>query len=1057
MNNREPLQDAFAEIATMAPVPLRPGLAQPSRALAPETPLPLRSGSTAFSRPLSQKIQTAEELSAALEEMRARMSPFLADLAPALPATRARFSLDTFQWRIEQPADRARFDEALAGRGDWETVTIPHYGPPLGKAATLYRATFDLPAEVVRRDCVALRFAGVDYKCQVYLNDVCVGQHEGFFDEFEFNCTGVARAQGNVLVVRVENDFTMLGSHETGQAVNGDKIYAATGLGYDDPVLGWHHCPAGMGIYNRVVMEGRAHMQIGDLWVRPLVDQKAVEIRVEVENQGQDPSEDIAVLVSVFGQNFEAVVHRDAVHHAVGKTVRGFGDLDGDHAEEIPARMGLGRNYLAIRLPLPDARLWDLDAPWLYQAQVKLLDAGGALLDVRKQQFGMRTFAQDEHSNPKGKFFLNGREIRLRGANTMGHLERCVMKGDFGQLRDDILLAKLTNMNFLRLTQRPVHKEVYEWCDRLGLMLQTDMPMFATVRRNQLLEIVRQSSLMERHVRAHPSSILVSFINEPRPAAASQPHRFLERPEIERMFRLSTEAVQQENPDRVCKCVDGDYDPPATIGMPDNHCYCGWYIGHGVDLGALHRGDWMPVKPGWHYGCGEFGAEGLDSYGVMNRYYPPAWKPASPDAPWTPKIISKSQSWNFHYLWYETPRTAREWIEASQQHQAWITRFMTEAFRRKSDMNTFAIHLFIDAWPCGWMKSIMDVDRVPKQAWFEYRDALAPLAVSLRSDRMQVWSGETVPVELWICNDREGVPAGCRVLYDVRWQGKVIAQGEVPASIEACAPRGQGVIPMAIPETADRGQIELGATLIAPDGSALHDTVLTLKVFPKPLSKEIQVWLPRRTPLLEKVVGGLGLEILTQPPEEKGVLLIASPADYLQRAQWIDAAVRQGATAVFLNLPVGEYQLGGVKLNALKAGMGPRHFVSRATGHPLVEGFQPDDFKFWHFDTLGHGAPLLHTVLEGSDWTPVLQSGDGGWLRPWGYTPAAVERRDGNGRWIVCQIELAHCVATNPAAHLFTRRLLAGPALNQKDGKRGVPVVAGKNGGGPGMFAEIHA
>ena len=41
---------------------------------------------------------------------------------------------------------------------------------------------------------------------------------------------------------------------------------------------------------------------------------------------------------------------------------------------------------------------------------------------------------------------------------------------------------------------------------------------------------------------------------------------------------------------------------------------------------------------------------------------------------------------------------------------------MTEAFRRDDRMNTFAIHLFIDAFPAGWMKTIMDVERHPKPA-----------------------------------------------------------------------------------------------------------------------------------------------------------------------------------------------------------------------------------------------------------------------------------------------------------------------------------------------------
>ena len=56
-------------------------------------------------------------------------------------------------------------------------------------------------------------------------------------------------------------------------------------------------------------------------------------------------------------------------------------------------------------------------------------------------------------------FFLNGRPIRLRGANTMGFEQQDVMRGDDAQLIDDILLAKLCHMNFWRITQRPVQQK----------------------------------------------------------------------------------------------------------------------------------------------------------------------------------------------------------------------------------------------------------------------------------------------------------------------------------------------------------------------------------------------------------------------------------------------------------------------------------------------------------------------------------------------------------------------------------------------------------------------
>ena len=113
-------------------------------------------------------------------------------------------------------------------------------------------------------------------------------------------------------------------------------------------------------------------------------------------------------------------------------------------------------------------------------------------------------------------------------------------------------------MNFWRLTQRPVQAEVYDMCDRLGLMTQTDLPLFGVLRRNQFCEAVRQSEEMERLVRSHPCNILVSYINEPYSGVGSKPHRNLLRVELERFFLASDQAVHQANPDRVIKAVDGD-------------------------------------------------------------------------------------------------------------------------------------------------------------------------------------------------------------------------------------------------------------------------------------------------------------------------------------------------------------------------------------------------------------------------------------------------------------------------------------------------------------------
>jgi hypothetical protein len=91
------------------------------------------------------------------------------------------------------------------------------------------------------------------------------------------------------------------------------------------------------------------------------------------------------------------------------------------------------------------------------------------------------------------------------------------------------------------------------------------------------------------------------------------------------------------------------------------------------------------------------------------------------------------------------------------------------------------------------------------------------------------------------------------------------------------------------------------------------------------------------------------------------------------------------------------------------------HFLSRATGHPLVEGFEEFDFRFWFNPIEGYLTPLADTKLEGDGWNPVLLTQG---------SMAVAERPFGKGQVILCQVLLADRTTTNPTARLFAERLL---------------------------------
>jgi hypothetical protein len=1013
-------KDIFADIGTLSLSERREHLEEIKPPELPARLLPSGKSDPRAAFKLPAKIDTPEKLKEELARQRKRYAPFMKDLAPDLTKCRESIQLEDFQWRLETGEDQKDFQYTMNGKGEWTNIKIPHFGGPIGKAIAYYRTSFQVTPSMLSKGAVFIKFGAVDYKAHVFINGHYQGSHEGFFAPFEFECSKSLNEGENILLVKVENDSIFLGNHPWGLPEEGDKLYAATNLGWDDPNLGWSHCPPGFGIYQDVFIEARSPINICDLWVRPSLENESAEAWIEVLNTGRK-NELASFEISVFGQNFRQTVIRKLKHTPGTRIIPGVGDMQKPtDNQDVQLDMGPGANLIKIPLHIPDPKIWELNTPWLYQIQVKLLDKSGKVIDAQKRQFGMRSFRQENTKIPRGMMFLNGKEIRLRGSNTMGFEQQDVFKKDFDQLIDDILLAKICNLNYFRLTQRPVQPEVYLYCDRLGLLTQSDLPLFGCLRYNKFAEALRQVEEMEKLIRGYACNIMISYINEPFPNASGKPHRHLTRPDLQAFFEAADRAVHVLNPERVIKHIDGDYDPPSDT-LPDNHCYCGWYNGHGLELGKLHRGYWVPVKKEWMYACGEFGVEGLDFADLMLRRYPKEWLPGKDESLWSPDSIHGAQTGKFHYMWFDTQKTLEDWAQASQRHQAWIVRLFAERFRRDNRMASFAIHLFIDAFPASWMKTIMDCERKPKPAYFEYKEALEPLMVNIRTDRWKFTSGEKMPFEFWIFNDTNLKTKNYNIHWQIEKENKVIFSQKSRADIQAMKSTFQGFfIPLAsVVEKRTKYILHLA---LAEGSKILRSTSMEYEVFPK---------IPDTGKISAMVFGkGKAYQLLKElgikPVKKEAQVIFIDDFDlYKTNKKIIDNLVLSGAKAVFLELPTGKYEIGGSEVNVTECIMRAREFVSRATGHELVKGFEPDDFKQWYDPEAGYFRPLLPNVFDAEDWQPILMSGNGVWGKSaWEKSLAAAEKKSGKGSYIVCQVKLAGRVIHNPVAKIFAHRLL---------------------------------
>jgi hypothetical protein len=664
--------------------------------------------------------------------LRKYYAPFLENYARKI--TRKEVFVADFCHRKETQEDKTDFSRILRGEGEWEKVKIPHYIGPDGRWNAFYRT--ELIIDRKQQDMYyLLDFEAVDYIAEVYINGRMAGSHTGFFAPFTVNITDYIREGKNILLVVVKNDVTTTGVMIDGIEHNGNKIYGATHLGYDEPNLGWHHCPAGAGIFGKVKMSVAGASRITDIFVQPDIDKGEITVHTTIFTYAYKTCK-YKIAYTLEGRNFKETVFENVE----GKT-------DPFTVDE---------NYLIEKFPLENFKLWTQKTPFLYVITVTLMDENGSIIDEKQTHFGMRKFHMDESSTPKGAFYFNNERIMLRGTNEMGHLPRCIMKEDYEQLIDDILIAKVANLNFYRMTQRPVYDEIYTYFDMLGMLCQSDFPLFSYLKPSVVGEALKQVREMELLTRNHPCVIVETFCNETLDKTAWGKEQYnLSRFDIEKFFNAAKEVVEISNPERVIKYCEGDYAPlEHTHGISDFHCYTFWYVSHGMPSGKLRKGYLPPIRPDWMTGCGEYGVDGLDRWELMQKYCPKEWLPKTQDEPWSPKAIAREQCYVLHGDFFPEYNTAREWIKASREWQRKAIKDYVHILRLRSDyIESTAVHLLIDAWPCGWTKTLVDVDRIPKPAYYAFKEGGIPVRVSLRRDKYTVYAGDTLITEVYIFND----------------------------------------------------------------------------------------------------------------------------------------------------------------------------------------------------------------------------------------------------------------------------------------------------------------
>ena len=325
-------------------------------------------------------------------------------------------------------------DELAASKSDyndskWRIVNLPHDWSiehsidekvPAGNdggycvaGIAWYRKELMVPASL-KGEKVYLYFEGVYMNSSIYVNGQLIGGHPYGYTSFFCDATSaIIPGKKNVVAVRVDNS-----QQKNCRWYSGSGIYRHVWLIHTPKV---HIENWGVAVHTPQVSASQATVQVKTMLNNETPVDKEVKVTIKVADA------------------------EDAVSTVI-----------------IPAR---GKKEVIQKLKVSHPKLWDINAPNLYDAHISIQD-NDKIIDTYSQSFGIRTI----HYSVKG-FFLNGKKLDLNGGCV--HHDNGILGAaafDRAEFRK-VQMMKSAGFNALRTSHNLPSEAFLEACDRLGMLV----------------------------------------------------------------------------------------------------------------------------------------------------------------------------------------------------------------------------------------------------------------------------------------------------------------------------------------------------------------------------------------------------------------------------------------------------------------------------------------------------------------------------------------------------------------------------------------------------------
>lgn len=178
--------------------------------------------------------------------------------------------------------------------------------------------------------------------------------------------------------------------------------------------------------------------------------------------------------------------------------------ISSEESDLITTKVKIQSQKMTIKIDIGQKNLWDIQDPYLYQIDIKLLQ-NEVLIDRVSSRFGFReaTFKADG-------FYLNGKGMKLIGLNrhqSYPYVGYAMPKSM--QVEDVDILKYELGCNIVRTSHYPQSSHFLDRCDEVGLLVMEEIPGWQHIGSSEWQELVlRDVQDMILRDRNRPSIIL---------------------------------------------------------------------------------------------------------------------------------------------------------------------------------------------------------------------------------------------------------------------------------------------------------------------------------------------------------------------------------------------------------------------------------------------------------------------------------------------------------------------------------------------------------------------